>query len=178
MLRNKEVLKVYHVLVLILIMACVLSYGIHAKATLLNLELINAIEKASEEYNIEPKKLLKIAFVESSLNVNVKPRYNTNGTQDIGPFQINTIHWHNTCSSYDLESLEGNTMCAAKLIRKHSRMKHRDKQWLARYHSKTPRFKRAYHAKLVKAEKYLKSKKILKFYLAYTDDISRQVSEI
>lgn len=178
-MKNKEVMRIYHVLILNLIVCCVISFSIQAKASpILNLELIEAIQKASTKYNIEPKKMLKIAFVESSLNVNVKPRYNKNGTQDIGVFQINTIHWNNKCKKYNLESVQGNALCAAKLINMHSRFKQRDKQWLARYHSKTPSIKHRYYKKLVKAEAYLKKQKILKFYLAYTDENNVSYSEI
>ena len=176
--ENKPIRSVIELIILILITSCVVSYSVCAKASeLLDLNLLYAVQKASVKYKISPNNLLKIAFVESSMRINVKPRYNKNGTQDIGPFQINTIHWNTTCSDYNLESVEGNALCAAKLIRIHKKKRSVDALWLARYHSKTPSLKRIYYKKLQKAEKYLKSKKVFKFYANYTDVIHRQLSE-
>lgn len=114
---------------------------------------IDTIGKAAEKYNINPNYLVAIGHVETNLNEDAPIRYNTNNTIDVGPFQINSVHRDSTCKEYNVDSLSGNTHCAAKLIRMHSRKSKTDPMWLARYHSKTPSKKKKYYKKLLK---YLK----------------------
>lgn len=116
-------------------------------------ELLLAIILAAQKYEVSERVLKAVACVESSCGRVDNPRHNTNGTVDVGPFQINSIHWDTTCARYDVHSTRGNAMCAAKLIRKHRLYKAIDPMWPARYHSKTPSLKKKYWKKL---SKYLK----------------------
>lgn len=122
-------------------------------------ELDDTIINVSKEFKLNPIFLYKIAIVESSLNVSVRPQYNKNGTVDIGVFQINSIHQRNKCKKYNIEILRGNARCAATLIKMHKKKSLVDKYWLARYHSKTKRHKMRYWKHLKKAEKFLKKTK-------------------
>jgi hypothetical protein len=119
------------------------------KAYSLDLE----IESAARKYNIDARIMKAILQIESSGGSNVKLRHNSNGTYDIGPFQINSIHWNTTCKAYDLTTDKGNTRCAAKLLAKHKKHKTRDPMWAARYHSRTPSLKLKYYKKITKVLK-------------------------
>jgi len=92
--------------------------------------------------------MLAILWLESSGGTNVKVRFNTNGTVDFGPFQINSVHATTTCKEYDILTDKGNVYCAAKLIAKHKKHASSDSMWVARYHSKTPHLKVRYFNKL------------------------------
>lgn len=118
-------------------------------------DIKHAISKAARRYQVARWDLLKIAYVESSLNKKVKTGRNPNGTFDIGVFQINSIHLKTTCKIHNVKTLAGNAMCAAKILSQHKAHMKVDDNWVARYHSVTPRHKRLYAFKLMKAEMYL-----------------------
>lgn len=105
-----------------------------------HLKIINDI---AIKYNLEANDLLKIAYVESKFKQDAV-RVNTNGTTDIGMFQINSIHWTGKCKDLDVFKLKGNAECAARLLKKHSKKKNQDAEWIGRYHSKTPSLKKKY----------------------------------
>lgn len=119
-----------------------------AMSFLIDPELLTAIDSASKQYLVKPRYLYQIGLVESRLNVDVAPRSNTNGTTDYGPFQINSVNKRNLCKDLQVETLQGNVDCAARLINRHKAHIDTDKCWLARYHSKTKRLKRKYCEKL------------------------------
>lgn len=102
--------------------------------------VILAIASASKRYKVPAKELTAIGILETGLGKNLKVRHNTNGSKDVGIFQINTINLK-TCVEYNLDSPEGSAMCAAKLLHNISK-KHND--YLGRYHSKTPSKKTSY----------------------------------
>lgn len=108
---------------------------------------LQIILKASETYKLNATKLVQIAYVESRFNHSAL-RKNTNGTIDIGMFQINSIHWNTTCREFNVSKLEGNSMCAAKLLSLHKISASKDPNWVGRYHSKTPSRKLIYANKL------------------------------
>lgn len=117
-----------------------------------NSQLDLAIEKAASKYNIESQDLRLIAAVESSYSSNPKINENKNNTFDVGPFQVNSIHKDTTCKMFNINTLEGNVLCAAKIVAIHKKQKASDPMWLARYHSKTLKFKKIYQEKLEKAK--------------------------
>lgn len=139
-----------------LILACILSllyaYAACAQdnANGLSMRAMRAMVSASTTYNIDVLDLAKIGYVESKWKQAAK-RVNKNGTIDIGMFQINSVHWYKECKGMQVKTLEGNANCAAKLIAGHAKWSSIDKQWLARYHSKTKAKKRHYAKLLAKA---------------------------
>lgn len=126
-------------------------------------EMVKAINTSAAVHDIPQIELYKLAFVEGSLKPRPKTNYNSNGTQDVGPFQINTINW-NFCKEYDLQSVLGNTLCAGKLLKMHQ--KSGKKNWVLRYHSKNPKYQAIYKEKLDKAEQHLNSITKYNFVLA------------
>lgn len=118
----------------------------YAKAGPLN----EAITLASMKYNVDPKLMRAIAYLESSGGKFSALRKNNNGTYDVGPWQINSVHWATTCRAYDVATTQGNAYCAALLLSKHKKYKGIDVHWAARYHSKTPSKKVKYSQKLTK----------------------------
>lgn len=108
--------------------------------------VIMAIVSASHRYRIKAKELTAIGILETGLGKYAKTRTNSNGTQDAGIFQINTINTA-SCIEYNLDSIEGNAYCAAKLLKGIAK-KHSD--YLGRYHSKTPSHKKAYQNALLR----------------------------
>lgn len=115
-----------------------------------NTRLVNAIATASAIYEIDALELTAIAIVETGLGTNVVARKNTNGTIDKGLFQINSVN-HKECIEYNLDSFEGSSLCAAKIL---SRIKEKHKDYVGVYHSKTKHLKAAY---LEKVERILKN---------------------
>jgi hypothetical protein len=103
-------------------------------------KVLQAILNASVRYSIDPKELTAIGILETGLGKYVKERLNPNGSVDRGIFQVNTVNLSH-CIEYNLNSIEGNAFCAAKLLHFIAR-RHRD--YLGRYHSKTPKHKIAY----------------------------------
>lgn len=125
-----------------LIALCVVNNGVTSQDT-----LSTAIKDASRQYNVSPRILTRIAYIESKYN-NTATRINKNGTTDYGAFQINSVHWNKTCLMYNIKRMKGNALCAAKILMLASKHKSKDKYWVGRYHSKTPKLKVKY-AKLV-----------------------------
>lgn len=117
-----------------------------------DINTLHIIYNAAKKYNVDASDMIKIAYVESKFNPSAFNKNNKNGTVDIGLFQINSIHWTTTCKDYDVFSVKGNSMCAAKIL---SNIKKRhaldDKNWVARYHSSTHSKKYAYAELLKKA---------------------------
>lgn len=106
-------------------------------------EALKTVYVTAKEYDIDAQLLIRIAAVESHFRVNAK-RLNTNGTVDVGMFQINSVHWTTTCKKFDVFTLKGNARCAATLVKQAMKYKDTDSQWVGRYHSKTPSKKRKY----------------------------------
>lgn len=123
-----------------------------------NADINKSIKNASKTFNVPEKLLYEIAFVESSMRENPPIRWNKNGTYDVGLFQINSVHWFDMCKEFNVMELNGNSLCAAKLLSIHMKYKHIDPYWVARYHSKNYNKKLIYWNKLVLARKYLKNK--------------------
>jgi hypothetical protein len=94
-----------------------------------------------------------IAHLESSGGRATGLQKNSNGTYDLGPFQINSVHWSTTCKIYDVRTDLGNTLCAARILAGHQRHAKVDPYWAARFHSRTPALKYKYFLKL---QKYIK----------------------
>lgn len=112
---------------------------------------LKVIYAAAKRFDVDANDLLKIAFVESSFNPEAR-RVNGNGSVDFGMFQINSVHWSTTCKKFDVMTLKGNALCAAKLLKAVSKHAETDENWLGRYHSKTPSRKAAYAEKLARIE--------------------------
>lgn len=110
--------------------------------------LTQAINSASARYNVDPKVLQAIAYLESSGGKRTSLRINTNGTFDVGAFQINSLHWYTTCKKYNVLTLQGNAYCAALILSKHTKHANRDPDYVGRYHSKTPSLKKKYAKKV------------------------------
>lgn len=113
--------------------------------------LVPYIHTAAAHYHLKERDLMAILWLESSGGTNVQTNFNTNGTADFGPFQINSVHARTTCKEYNILTDYGNTMCAAKLLARHKKHAATDPMWQGRYHSRTPSLKRAYYARLVRA---------------------------
>jgi Transglycosylase SLT domain len=118
-------------------------------------EIDSAIISASRAHNVNPKDLYQVLKVESGPKIFKGVKLNKNGTFDIGPFQINSIHINRKCREYILVKVEDNANCAAKLIkeieRKYSK---KEPNWLSRYHSNTPEKRKIYEEKLFLAKDF------------------------
>lgn len=125
-----------------LVAMCIVNDGVTSQDT-----LSTAIKDASREFKVSPLILSKIAYIESKYN-NTATRINKNSTIDYGAFQINSVHWNKTCIMYNIKRMKGNALCAAKILMMASKYKSKDRYWIGRYHSKTPKLKVKY-AKLV-----------------------------
>ena len=109
---------------------------------------LKVIYKAAKRFGVDAQILIKIAFIESSFRADVTQ---SNGeTVDYGMFQINSVHWSTNCKRFDVFSLKGNALCAAKLLSIAAKHSESDLHWQGRYHSKTPDLKRAYADKISK----------------------------
>lgn len=118
-------------------------------------EIDVAIKDASKEYNINPEYLYQVLKVESGPKIYKGIRLNKNGTFDIGPFQINSIHINHKCKEFILVRIDHNTRCAAKMIKEIRRKySHKDVNWLSRYHSNTPEKRKIYEKKLFLAKDF------------------------
>lgn len=113
--------------------------------------VVKVIHKVAIRHDIDEDVLFRIAFVESKFQTNAT-RKNSNGTMDVGLFQINSIHWKTTCSGLKVyRSIEDNAECAGRIVAGHAKFKGKDRHWFARYHSKTPERKLHYFNLLAKA---------------------------
>lgn len=112
------------------------------------LTLDQAIQEAAAAYQVDARVLKAIAHLESSGGKFTGPKVNRNGTVDLGAFQINSVHWATTCSMYKVDTLRGNALCAARLLKQHKKFKDVDPYWVGRYHSKTQSKKQSYAKKL------------------------------
>lgn len=111
--------------------------------------VVKAISYASKAFDLNPLELSAIALLETGMGKYNSVRLNKNGTTDQGIFQINSVN-KQYCLEYDISTPEGSALCAAKLL---SRIKHKhfkDPEYLGRYHSKTPKYKKIYFSKLTK----------------------------
>lgn len=115
--------------------------------------IVKAISAASKAYNIPVTKMTAIAITETGIGSNVKTRLNNNKTLDHGLFQLNSVNLHK-CPEYNIESYEGNALCAAKLLSK--LRKNRPNDYWGAFHSKTPSLKTKY---MLKIEKVLENAK-------------------
>lgn len=106
--------------------------------------IIEAIVIASETHQIDALELTAIGIVETGLGKYSRTRLNSNGTHDKGVFQINTVNYPK-CIEYNLDSVEGSSLCAAKLL---SQIKTKRADYLGVYHSKTPSKKAKYIQKI------------------------------
>lgn len=106
----------------------------------------DSILNASNQYNINAIELTAIGIVETGLGKYSRTRQNKDGSIDKGVFQINSVN-HSKCVEYNLESPEGNALCAAKLL---AEIKTRRADYLGVYHSKTPSKKAKYLQKITK----------------------------
>ena len=112
-----------------------------------NKATLKHIYNAAKRYHLNVQDMLKIAFLESSFNSEAR-RVNKNNTIDYGLFQINSVHWSTTCKEYDIFSVKGNSLCAAKLLAGFKRDADIDEHWIGKYHSKTKSKKIAYANKI------------------------------
>ena len=105
-----------------------------------------AIVDAAQTYQVDALQLTAIGIIETGLGKYLKTRKNSNGTQDQGLFQINTVNLPR-CKMFRIETIEGSALCAAKIL---SQIKIRKPSDVAKYHSKTPSKKSVYFAKMTK----------------------------
>lgn len=104
---------------------------------------LRVIYQAAHHFGVDADTLIKIAYVESRFDATAE-RVNGNGSIDYGMFQINSVHWSKDCKHFNVLTLRGNALCAAKLLRVAKRHA-ADRFWIGRYHSTTLRRKRAYY---------------------------------
>lgn len=121
------------------------------------------IERASAQYGIHTDVLFAILLVEGG-TVGKDSKANNNGTYDIGPFQINSMHRQELASiGVDEHRLRNdgcvNAMVAARHLKrtitpemlKGVRTQEDYLSVLANYHSATPKYNKIYADKLLKA---------------------------
>lgn len=126
---------------LMLMLALAWTSGAVAK----NIAVDTCIELAAKAYKIDPLPLQVIRKVEAGQPGTVSR--NDNGTEDLGPMQINTIHLE-TFKGFGISyaDLRDNTDCknvwaAAFLYRKHLNAQGGNVAMaIAYYHSRTPKF--------------------------------------
>lgn len=106
--------------------------------------VVNAIVEASKAYGINVRTLTVIAIVETGLGRYERTVLNKNGTKDVGLFQINEVN-HDNCVEYSLDTPEGSSMCAAKLL---AALKRRHQDFVVRYHSHTLKHRIKYARKI------------------------------
>lgn len=102
------------------------------------------VARIARNYGIEPRELAALAMIESGFNPRVSSRLNANGTTDVGMFQINSVN-RVKCKKYNIETLEGNTHCAAMIL---AELKTKRSDYLGAFHSKTPSKKIVYLEKI------------------------------
>lgn len=106
--------------------------------------IADAIADAALTYQVDALQLTAIGIIETGLGKYLKTRQNSNGTQDQGLFQINTVNLPR-CKAFRIETIEGSAFCAAKIL---SQIKIRKPIDVAAYHSKTPSKKSIYFQKM------------------------------
>lgn len=111
--------------------------------------VVAAIVHAGESYGISPLELAAISVVETGMGKYNSIHKNKNGTVDKGLFQINTVN-HKYCIEYTLDTPEGNSLCAAKLLANIKYKYLKDPKHLGRYNSNTPKYKQLYYQKVAK----------------------------
>jgi stage V sporulation protein SpoVS len=107
-------------------------------------EVVDAIARASQAFEVDAMQLTAIGIIESGLGKYAKTRKNNNGTHDHGVFQINTVNLPK-CKAFRVDTVEGSAFCAAKLL---SQIKIKKPSDVAKYHSKTPSKKMIYFSKI------------------------------
>jgi len=127
------------------------------------IELATSIESLCKKYNLPEDEFLSILFQESSLKTDPKSclKRPQNCTHDFGIGQVNYIIWGKKINLEPIKALKNisySVEISAKIIN-HYKKKYsqKDKDWIYRYHSKTPSLKKAYkerieaiHAKIKK----------------------------
>jgi trbN protein len=119
---------------------------------------INCVLVAAERQGVPANVLLAIASVENGRNGQAVQ--NTNGTLDIGHFQINTMHWDENGIFWNKPGITRedvawrgcfNAEVAAWMLRQHLEEKNGQDYWTraANYHSRTPRFNTIYRQRLI-----------------------------
>lgn len=116
---------------------------------------IECVIEAAHRQSVPANILLAIASIEGGKNGQLVR--NTNGSIDIGHFQINTIQWKTRFSGYPIHledvALRGcyNAELAAWLVHQHIEEYSKQDYWtkVANYHSRTPRYNQVYRNKLI-----------------------------
>lgn len=116
---------------------------------------IECVIEAAHRQSVPANILLAIASIEGGKNGQLVR--NTNGSIDIGHFQINTIQWKYRFSRYPIQvadvALRGcyNAELAAWLVSQHLAESSEQDFWTkaANYHSKTPKYNHIYREKLI-----------------------------
>jgi hypothetical protein len=112
-------------------------------------EVIQAIVKASRWYNIDPLELTAIGILETGLGKYSLVNKNKNSI-DLGIFQINSANF-SRCKMFNINTIEGNAMCAALILHNiRYNFSDKDEKWIGIYHSKKPKYKNKYFAKISK----------------------------
>lgn len=122
---------------------CLALCAMHAKA--------DCFDNAAAYHGVNPWILRGIAFVESGFKANAT-RVNSNGSQDVGVTQTNSIHFLEL-SKYGISRNDLYDPCksihvAGWLLRK--KINKHGNTWIAvgAYHSETPKYRDAYAAKV------------------------------
>ncbi|UXI68327.1 transglycosylase SLT domain-containing protein [Tahibacter amnicola] len=114
---------------------------------------VACVIEAARRQRVPANILLAIATIESGRNG--QRVTNKNGTQDIGHFQINSIHWRGDLAVVAQEDAAWrgcyNAELAAWILHRHLADPAEPDYWTraANYHSRTPRFNAIYRGKLV-----------------------------
>ncbi len=119
---------------------------------------IDCVLRAAQKQGVPANVLLALASVEKGRNG--QSVSNTNGSRDIGHFQINTIHWSQDGRLAQYPSITQqdvawrgcyNAELAAWMLRQHIDEPTGQDFWtrVANYHSKTPKYNAVYRSKLI-----------------------------
>lgn len=122
-------------------------------------QIMQCASAAATEYQVPRVLLLAIIKTESSGNVSAVG-YNTNGTKDVGPMQINSSWAQRLESRYGIRNASGhltknpcyNIRVGAWILRSELVTNASQPFWhrVGNYHSKTPRFNAAYRDRVYK----------------------------
>lgn len=128
----------------------------------LNSVIATCLMLAAQNYNVPPAVMLGIMHVEGG-RVGQAVGPNTNGTYDLGPMQINTMHlpqlaryWKvNTSTAMKMVKDDAciNVNVAAWILRQRLNESGNLTLAIAHYHSKTPKFGYVYARKVIGAMK-------------------------